>query len=107
MEEHVNTNDYLTDFGFIDENLQSKYGSTKVERDWSDDQWKDSKSYWGHAIEMGQLFISTEWAVPDGTPVTEITHFLDGVDYQISHGIQYYSVELETQLDSLRKENVF
>ena len=107
-EEHSDDNSFISDFDFIDENLQEKYGSKKVERDWTVDTWKDSRDYWGFALKQGELSIYTEWEVSDEDNVTEIYHVIFGEDYNVVHKISYYSVELAAYLDNLKKEeNVF
>ena len=108
IEDHNNENEYFTDFDRIDENLQEKYGSTKVDWDWSNDVFKGLKTFWGEALSEGHLSLSAEWEVSSGTDITEIYHDLYGEDYEIFHRITYYSDELEAHLRDLRKEeNVF
>jgi len=107
-EDHLTANSHLTDFDRIDENLQSKYGSTKVEKEWSNDLYKNLKSMWGDAIEQGHLVLYTQWSVPDEAPITDIAHSLSGGDYEVNHRIEYYSVELYAEVEGrMEEENVF
>ncbi len=100
LEEHSNENLYLSDFKSIDEILQEKYGKEETRYKWRRDLYKDDSDRWGFAVSIGDLFVATNW----DTEKTFITHALYGDNYEITHAIEYVSLELKNLYEEKKKE---
>ena len=117
--EHDNQNDFIADFRTVEPLLREKYGKPANERAiWADDSTQDEpKSYLdqdratpanilpsdrlvGFAVSLGHLKLYTQWQ----TAGTKILHALTGENYQITHQIEYRSVELESLENKTRQQ---
>jgi hypothetical protein len=106
--DHEELNDFIADFRTMDARLREKHGKPATERAiWEDDSTQlEPKSYLdqdratpssilpsdplvGLAVSLGHLKLFTEWE--DGR--TRILHALTGADQQITHQIEYSSVQ--------------
>lgn len=66
--EHINNNDYLSDYENVKKSVSSKYGEPKTnEEKWDTKASKDmmEKEYKGLALTMGSLELSTVWQLDE------------------------------------------
>jgi hypothetical protein len=88
-EVHSNKNVYYTDYLNFKSMLTKKYGEpAKYEQKWRDDTYKDEIDRIGFSISTGKVAIFESWDLQK----TEITHAIYGGKNQISHVIEYSSV---------------
>lgn len=86
--EHVNKNDYITDYKRVKETLKLKYGSpTSDEEIWHDNFYKDEPEKLGIAISIGHLVYRTKWE----TGTTEISLVLHENKKKVAFGVIYSS----------------
>lgn len=116
--EHSNQNDFIADYRAVEPVLMETYGKPANERAvWTDDSTQDEpKSYLdqdraspsnilpsdklvGFAVSLGHLKLYTQWQ----TPRTKILHALTGENYNITHQVEYLSVDLEAFEREVRK----
>lgn len=96
-EKHSNNNDYLYDYDGMKELLTKKYGVPKSDDDyWKNDLYKDDYSQWGFAISYGHYVKYATWE----NDKTEIEISITGENFDISHKIDYSSVELKDLKES-------
>ena len=117
--EHDNQNDFIADFRTVEPLLREKYGKPANERAiWTDDSTQDEpKSYLdqdratpanilpsdrlvGYAVSLGHLKLYTQWQAAR----TKVLHALTGENQQITHQIEYRSVELESLENKTRQQ---
>ena len=117
--EHDNQNDFIADFRTVEPFLREKYGKPANERAiWADDSTQDEpKSYLdqdratpanilpsdrlvGFAVSLGHLKLYTQWQAAR----TKVLHALTGENYQITHQIEYRSIELESLENKTRQQ---
>jgi hypothetical protein len=116
--EHDNQNDFIADFRTVEPLLREKYGKPANERAiWTDDSTQDEpKSYLdqdratpanilpsdrlvGYAVSLGHLKLYTQWQAAR----TKVLHALTGENHEITHQIEYRSVELESLENKTRQ----
>lgn len=97
-EKHSNKNRYIKDYDQLKTALTEKYGEGEEHIFWSKDLFKDDRDQWGLAISIGDLAYYTKWV----TPYTDILLVLDGDNYKIWGGVEYYSKELHSLEDALK-----
>jgi len=103
-EEHVNKNEYITDFEKLKEILNKKYGNPAKDRTtWVSNIYKDNSRDWGLAISLGQLVYFTEW----DTETTQIWLMLQGDNNQIQFSVEYTSTKYSYLDKKLEQENQF
>jgi hypothetical protein len=107
--QHSDLNDFIRDFKSIEPLLLEKHGKPSTERAiWEDDSTQlEPKSYLdqdraspasilpsdpnvGLAISLGHLRLYAQWNAARAT----VVHALSGRDGQITHQVEYHSVEL-------------
>lgn len=101
-EEHVNKNEYITDYEKLKEILKKKYGDPAKDRTtWVSNIYKDNSREWGLAISLGQLVYFTEW----DTESTQIWLMLHGDNNKIQFSLEYTSIMYSYLDKKLEKEN--
>jgi len=101
VEKHSNRNDYISDYKELDRLLNKKYGIPEdSDVIWKNDLYQDDYSDWGLAISIGHLVYYSEY-FDNGT---KIYHVVKGENYEISHVIEYTSLEFEN-LEQEKKES--
>lgn len=88
-EVYNNKNVYYTDYLNFKSMLTKKYGEpAKYEQKWRDDTYKDEIDRIGYSISTGKVAVFESWTQQN----TEITHAIYGEKNQISHVIEYVSI---------------
>ena len=89
---YLDKNAYLQDYQNIKNALIQKFGRPLEENmKWHDPAYKDDFSFWGEAVSLGQLEMTSRWL----TPQTEITASLTGIDEEILLTVEYTGLELK------------
>ena len=92
-ESHSNKNSYISDYSTIQELMIKKYGKPiSDESIWLNDLYRDDPSQYGFAVSLGHYAKQAIWE----TERTKIIHTLRGDNYEISHGLNYSSKDLES-----------
>jgi hypothetical protein len=99
--EHGEKNDFLADFTMVDAFLMGSMERPTEQRVlWRNDGYKTEPQHYGVAVSLGQLLYSTQWK---GIR-TVVTHALTGENGDVTHEIEYVSVDLESWEDQITKE---
>jgi hypothetical protein len=117
--EHSDENVFIADFRAVEPLLRETYGKPGSERAiWEDDTFQDEpKSYLdqdraspanilpsdrfvGLSVSAGYLRLYTQW----WTGRTKVLHALTGENYQITHQIEYRSLEWESLDKEVRQQ---
>ena len=90
-ENHINVNDYISDYNILSGFLQKKYGEPiEEEEKWnSESTFKNDKSFWGHSIRQGDLVLYKTYTSQN----TDIGIWLGSEDYEVLHIIEYSSTK--------------
>ncbi len=107
-DQHADLNEFIRDYKKLEPLLAEKHGKPSLERAvWEDDSTQlEPKSYLdqdraspanilpsdvnvGLAVSLGHLKLLTRWEAPR----TQILHSLTGQDHQITHQVEYRSVD--------------
>ena len=89
---HVNGNDYITDYNNLREMLTKKYGKPKRDEIiWEDDRYKDKNSRWGTALLNGDMVFLSIWE----TSTTDICFLMREDNFSIFRIIEYSSKNLK------------
>ena len=87
FENHTDENQCLLDYMNIQEILSKKYDEGQFDFDWSDDRYQGDEDYYGYAISMGHLSMTTTYE----NAKTYIEHNIKGKKHEIQHSIVYFS----------------
>lgn len=99
--EHAQKNDFLADFTLVDAFLRGELNPPTDQRvSWHDETYKEQPEQYGVAVSLGQLLYSTQWNVGG----TVVTHALTGEKGQITHEVEYVSVNLEALENQIAEE---
>lgn len=107
IESHSGKNLYISDFDYIKNQLNEKYGlPIRDDIIWLDDLFKDDPSDYGMAVSVGHLQYVAEWYLPE----TEIQLLLKGDNYKISLWVEYVGKafkELEKKVREKAKKDIW
>jgi len=97
-EEHMNPNNYISDFERFKDLLTSKYGDPMDDTHqlWSRELYQDDPNDWGQAVEVGDLVYVARWQ----TTRSNIRHILNGDNFEISHFILYHDISREEEIEA-------
>lgn len=84
-ESHLNRNSFISDFEYIKNLLQKKYGTPKLDEITGDDLFKDDSSNRGIAVATGLLKYIVIWE----TDRTKVYTSLYGDNLEITHTVLY------------------
>lgn len=101
IEEHKNSNQYITDYEKLKVILTGKYGQPEKDRiTWLDNMYKDNPNDWGLAVSIGQLAYFSKWH----TESTDIWLMLQGENYKIKFVVEYTSLNYAYLNEKVEKE---
>jgi hypothetical protein len=104
-EDHLNTEDHISDFKKTKRLLKKKYGTPQREgKKWKNDLYKDDREYWGTALTLGHL----EYYCIFETEKTKVIAGLQKADaMNIRHAIIYRSLKYKDERqEKEEKENM-
>lgn len=102
LNKYVNNNSYYTQaFKPLQEMLEKKYGKeTKHDKIWSNKLYKNNPSEIGMAIATGGYDEYSLWDMEK----TKIIAFINGENFKIKTGVEYYSKEFEKSADESKEK---
>lgn len=103
LEDHSNTNDYISDYERLKDLLIQKYGEPiEDEEYWKNDLYQDDYSQWGFAISLGHLIYYSTFE----NEMSEITLMLSGENYEINLQIEAKSIALKALEDNAKEKKL-
>jgi hypothetical protein len=100
-ESHSNKNLYISDYSTIHGLVNQKYGKPESnDAVWLNDLYRDDPSNYGTAVSIGHYVKQAIWE----TERTKIMHTLRGDNFEITHGINYLSKELESLSEETKEK---
>jgi|ETNmetMinimDraft_20_1059909.scaffolds.fasta_scaffold87095_2 hypothetical protein len=101
-EDHTYDNDYINDYKTIQKILTNKYGTpAEDETLWRNSLYQDDPEKYGFALAYGHLVYYSSWNLEK----TEISLFINGDNFEVSHSLEYLSKEFENLSDKAKKNS--
>lgn len=102
QENHMNANEYISDYKKLKKNLTIKYGEPIEDiTNWKNNLFKNRPESWGTAVGTGHLSFFTKW----GTSTTEILLALTGDNFKETLVIKYESKKHRDLLKNKTQES--
>ncbi len=102
-ENHINNNDYISDFKKLKELLTEKYGQPKLDKMiWKGSLYKGDESRYGMAVVTGNLVYVADWK----TETTDIRLILSGDNFTPSLAAAYESQQYKSLVEKKEKEEI-
>lgn len=102
IEKHTNKNDYINNYNTIKQILTNKYGTpAEDETLWRNNLFKDEPEQYGTALSIGHLVYYSSWNLEK----TEISLFINGDNFEVSHTLEYASKEFVDLSDKAKKNS--